>query len=243
MKFFVLLFSVVAFNLIALAAIPPKKSLPDPQKEFDHIQELSNLCVQFSDWFGDSMKSIRDKAEKEHPGPLKDLLDSVVDGVDGMLDSNDDVNSRGNQQLMGAGLIKCSNVKKLEVHFKTLSQETLNEAFVILDQMLIETKKFEKTTRKFEEKYIGELFPDSKMATVKTALSNLAKFATKNPKEADIKTEQNKVKESILQPLLAALNHKDKNKLDEELITNMKTTYLAYSKSMEEKEKELLKLK
>lgn len=198
--------------------------------------------MHFSDWFGDSMKTIRAEAEKKHPGALNDLLESVVEKVDEMLDSNEDVESRTYQQFIDEGLIKCFNKPMLMNRFKTLSQETLNKAFSILDQLLIKIKEFKESTRKFEEKYTGELFYN-RMATVKDALIKLATFATKNPSAADIETERIKVQNSILQPLSDALNHESKDKYDEELIQNIKKALILYSVSEEKGQKDLFELK
>lgn len=201
MKFFVLLF-IGMVQLIGLIAAADDKSLSDLQQELDDIKVLSTSCLQFSDWFGLSMETIRSEAKEKHPASLEDVLESIVASVDDVLAENILIEKHIYNDFEEKGLIPSLNESMLMRHFETLPSESLNRAYDILGRMHSETEDLEKYVRQIEDEYTDKIFNNSS-DTVQNALNELAIFLLNNSNAtaAEIETERINVEDMILDPL------------------------------------------
>lgn len=180
--------------------------------------------MHFSDWFGLSMETIREEAEKEHSAALEDILNSVVENVDEVLSENISVENCIYEHFEEEGLIPSMNESILMSYFDTLPSESLNRAYVILERMHNETEEFEKSIRQFKEEYKDKLFNNS-LDTVQNSLNELAIFLLNdsNANATEIETERIKVENMILDQLSDALDSDINDSLEKTLMPPKKS--------------------
>lgn len=210
-------------QFIVLAA--PDKSQADVNKLLKDIEDLSESCMSFSNWFGTSIDNIRSGAKKD---ALKDFLNPVIVKVDGIVANNEAVAKSVYQEFMEAGLIKCPNTRLFE-QLETLQGEALNEAYVILEGMYNDTVKFEKSVRESEADYKDEMFK-KRFDAVKKDLVHLATFASNE--QPIITTEMTTLRDSLEISLSAAIANNDRKNV-KNLTQKIKKAYQEYTEEMQ----------